>query len=162
MKRTVVFAGLLAASAFAFPALAEETTTQSGTTMQSDTMTQSETTTGTSTEVDPGATASTDAKANFGTVMSSIRAGKTNIDAISALTTVNTVNVVRVSDLAKGENMQALDKAISENQADVTSLQTAIEGNAALKAKLDEESVNSADVVAANVEADGSVTVYVK
>jgi hypothetical protein len=69
---------------------------------------------------------------------------------------------VRVSDLAKGENMQALDKAISENQADVTSLQTAIDGNAALKAKLDEESVNSADVVAANVEADGSVTVYVK
>jgi len=114
------------------------------------------------TKTDMSTTASTDAKANFGTVMSSIKAGKTNVGAITGLTTVNEVNVVRVSDLAKGNNMQALDKAITDNQADITSLQTAISGNTALKAKLDAESIQASNVVAADVAADGSVTVYVK
>lgn len=113
-------------------------------------------------QTDTSTTASTDAKANFGTVMSSIKAGKTNVGAITGLTTVNKVNVVKVSDLAKGNNMQALDKAIADNQTDITGLQTAISGNAALKAKLDAEQVQASSVVAANVEADGSVTVFVK
>jgi hypothetical protein len=117
---------------------------------------------GAETQTDMGTTASTDAKANFGTVMSSIKAGKTNVSAIGSLTTVNKVNVVRVSDLATGNNMQALDKVIADNQADITSLQAAISGNTALKAKLDAKSVQASSVVAANVEADGSVTVYVK
>jgi hypothetical protein len=111
---------------------------------------------------DTSTTASTDAKANFGTVMSSIKAGKTNVSAITGLTTVNKVNVVKVSDLAQGNNMQALDKAITDNQTDITGLQTAISGNAALKAKLDAEQVQASSVVAADVEADGSVTVFVK
>lgn len=113
-------------------------------------------------DTDTTTTASTDAKANFGTVMSSIKAGKTNVDAIGSLTTVSEVNVVRVDDLAKGNNMQALDRAITDNQADITSLQTAISGNTALKAKLDAASIDASGVVAANIEADGSVTVYVK
>jgi hypothetical protein len=116
----------------------------------------------TQTQTDTSTTASTDAKANFGTVMSSIKAGKTNVSAITGLATVNKVNVVKVGDLAKGNNIQALDKAIADNQTEITSLQTAISGNAALKAKLDAEQVQASNVVAANVEADGSVTVYVK
>jgi hypothetical protein len=116
----------------------------------------------TQTGTDASTTASTDVKANFGTVMSTIKAGKTNVSAITGLTTVNKVNVVRVGELAQGNNMQALDKAIADNQTDITSLQTAISGNTALKAKLDAEQVQAANVVAANVEADGSVTVYVK
>jgi hypothetical protein len=67
-----------------------------------------------------------------------------------------------VSDLAKGNNMEAFDNAVSKNQADITSLQTAVGANTALKAKLDAQSVATSDIVAANVEADGSVTVYVK
>ncbi|MEP9387178.1 hypothetical protein [Mesorhizobium sp. KR9-304] len=146
MKRSIAIATLLLTSVFAGPALAQETTT----------------TTGTQIETDANTTASTDAKANFGTVMSSIKAGKTNVSAITGLTMVNKVNVIRVGDLAKGNNMQALDKAITDNQADITGLQNAIGANAALKAKLDAESVEASSVVAANVEADGSVTVYVK
>ena len=165
MKRSMAIASLLLATTFAAPALAEDTTTQTGTTTQTQTGTTTDTgttaQTGTTT-TDTSTTASTDAKANFGTVMSSIKAGKTNVDAITALTTVNTVNVVRVDDLAKGNNMQALDKAVADNQADITSLQTAVSGNTALKAKLDAESVQASSVIAANVEADGSVTVYVK
>ena len=147
MKRSIAIVSLLLASAFAVPALAEDTTT---------------TTTGTQVQTDASTTASTDAKANFGTVMSSIKAGKTNVSAIGGLTTINKVHVIRVGDLAKGNNMQALDKAISDNQADITGLQTAITANTALKAKLDAESVQASNVVAANIEADGSVTVYVK
>jgi len=113
-------------------------------------------------QTDTSTTASTGAKANFGTVMSSIKAGKTNVSAITGLTTVSKVNVVKVSDLAKGNNMQALDKAITDNQADITGLQTAINGNTALKAKLDAEQIQASSVVAADIAADGSVTVYVK
>ena len=147
MKRSIIASALLLATTFALPALAEDTTA---------------TTTGAQAQTDSSTTASTDAKANFGTVMSSIKAGKTNVSAISSLTTVNKVNVIRVGELAKGNNMQALDKAIADNQADITGLQTAINSNTALKAKLDAESVQASGIVAANIEADGSVTVYVK
>ncbi len=62
------------------------------------------------TQTDTSTTASTGTKANFGTVMSSIKAGKTNVGAITGLTAVGKVNVVKVGDLAKGNNMQALDR----------------------------------------------------
>ena len=128
-----------------------QTQTETGTTAQTG-----------ATATDTDTTASTGAKANFGTVMSSIKAGKTNVGAIGALTAVNQVNVIRVGDLAQGNNRQALDKAVADNQADITSLQTAVSGNTALKMMLDAESVQASSVIAANVEADGSVTVYVK
>jgi len=147
MKRSTKIAALLLASVVATPALAEDATT---------------TATATAVETDASTTASTDAKANFGSVMSSIKAGKANVGGISGMSTVSKVNIIRVADLAKGNNMQALDKAIMDNEADITSLQTAIGANTALKAKLDAEFVQASSVVAANVEADGSVTVYVK
>lgn len=158
MKRSIVIAGLLL-TAMGTPAVAEDAAAKTGAQAQTEADTTAQQgTAGT----DGSTTASTGAKANFGTVMSSIKAGKTNVEAIAALTTVNTVNVVRVADLAEGNNMQALDKAIADGQADIASLQTAVSGNAALKAKLDAESVPASSVIAANVEADGSVTVYVK
>jgi predicted homoserine dehydrogenase-like protein len=92
--------------------------------------------------------------------MSSIRAGKTNVGAINSLSTVSTVKVVQISDLAKGNNVQALDKAIADNQADIQSLRTAISGNAAFSGKLTAD--QASNVVAATIEADGSVTVYVR
>ncbi len=159
MKRSIAIASLLLATTIAAPAMAEDAAKQTGTQTQTQIGTSAQTeTTGTDTDT----TASTGAKANFGTVMSSIKAGKTNVGAIGTLTAVSKVNVIRVADLAKGNNMQALDKAVADNQADITSLQTAVSGNAALKAKLDAESVQASNVIAANVEADGSVTVYVK
>ena len=146
MKRTIVTAVLLA-SAFSIPALAEDAT---------------KTNKNAQTQTDTGTTASTNADANFGSVISAIQAGKTNVGAIQGLTSVSNVKVVKVSELAKGNNMEALNNAVSKNQADITSLQTAVGANPALKAKLDAQSVVTSDIVAANVEADGSVTVYVK
>ena len=147
MKRSTTMLALLLASVLAGPALAEDAATTTGTK---------------ATTTDTSITGSTDTKANFGTVMSSIKSGKTNVSAISGMTTVSKVNVVRIGDLAKGNNMQALDKAITDNQSDITGLQTAIGANSVLKAKLDAESIQASSIVAADVEADGSVTVYVK
>lgn len=147
MKRTLATA-LLITSALSLPALAEDAAKP---------MNQ-----GAQTQTDSGTTASTKADANFGSVISAIQAGKSNASSIEALTSVSTVEVVRVGELAKGENMQAFDNAVSKNQADITSLQTAIGANAALKAKLDEQSIAASDIVAAAVAADGSITVYVK
>jgi hypothetical protein len=146
MKRAILTAVLLA-FASSLPALAEDAT-------KADKGAQAQT--------DTGTTASTGGDDNFGSVISAIQAGKTNIGAIEGLTSVSNVKVVKVSELAKGNNMEALDNGVSKNQADITSLQTAVGANPALKAKLDAQSVMASDIVAANVEADGSVTVYVK
>ena len=56
--------------------------------------------------------------ANFGQVISSIQASKTGASQIQAVTTVSSVNVVKVNDLAKGENMNALDQAVTKNVSD--------------------------------------------
>ena len=146
MKRIIVTAVLLA-SAFSIPALAEDAT---------------KTNKNAQTQTDTGTTASTNADANFGSVISAIQAGKTNVGALQGLTTVSNVKVVKVNELARGNNMEAFNNAVSKNQADITSLQTTVGANTALKAKLDAQSVTTSDIVAANVEADGSVTVYVK
>lgn len=111
---------------------------------------------------DPGVTASTGAAADFDTVIASIRAGKTNVGAIQSLSSVGEVKVVRITDLAGGTNAQALETAISENEAGIVALQNAIGGNQALKAELDANTVAVSDIVAANVEADGSLTVFAR
>ncbi|GAA4123538.1 hypothetical protein ACFFTN_07785 [Aminobacter aganoensis] len=110
--------------------------------------------------VDTSTTASTGAKADLGTVLPAIQASRTTATAIQALTTVGTVNVVKLSPT--GNDKEALEKAVSENQADITGLQAAIMANSALKTKLDSETIDTSAVVAASIEADGSVTVFVR
>lgn len=100
-------------------------------------------------------------KPDFETVMSSIKASKNSTKAIQSLSAVNTVNIVKLSDLAQGTDMTALDMAIADNQADITGLQAAIMANNPLSMKLDESSIETSDIVAAAIEPDGSVTVFV-
>jgi hypothetical protein len=150
MKRSSAIASLLLASILAAPVFAEEAAKpgSSG---------QIQTDVGT----DNGTTASTGA-ADFETLVASIEADSTNIEAISTLTTVGSLEVVRAVDLAKGEDMQALEKVITDNQAAITALQTAMTANPALKAKLDEQNIAAATILAADIEPDGALTVYVK
>ncbi len=112
--------------------------------------------------IDPGFTASTGAETGLETLMEAIRAGKTNIGAIESLSAVGKVQVVRVGSLSNGNAAGQLEQAISENQADITALQGVVGGNPALKAELDASEVAVSDVVAAKVEADGSLTVYAR
>ena len=95
-------------------------------------------------------------------MLAAIRAGKTNVGAIDSMSSVSEVEVVRITDLVGGTDAQALETAVAENQADIEALQKAIEGNMALKAELDANSVAVSDIVAANVEADGSLTVFAR
>lgn len=99
---------------------------------------------------------------NFGRVMSSIQAIKTSPTQIQGLTTVKSVNVVKVNDLAKGENMKALDEAVTKNQSDITSLRTAMTANTAVKTALTNANVDVSKVVATEIGSDGILTVYVR
>ena len=98
---------------------------------------------------------------NYGSLISSLNAGK--MADLTKFTDTSTVNCVKVSTL-KGDasaDATALDNALSKNAAQVTSLKTSINGNAALKAKLDTAKCPIDDIVAVTTEADGSFTVYV-
>lgn len=111
--------------------------------------------------IDPGTTAAT-GDANFGSVISSIRSGKMDTD-FSAVTDEEKVEVVKVDSLTGADaDPQALENAISQNQSEIDKLRTAIDENEAIKAKLEEENLASSDVVATEMEADGTVTVYVQ
>src|SRR5687768_13200037 len=92
--------------------------------------------------------------ANFGQVISSIQASKTEASEIQALTTVKNVNVVNVSDLAKGENMTALDQAVTKNEGDISSLRTAMTANTAVNTALTDAKVDVSTVVAADISGD--------
>lgn len=116
----------------------------------------------TGTAVDPGTTASTGAEANLGTVVSAINAGDAGASDIQAAADASSVTIVRIDDLAQGESATALDNAIAMNQDAVDELHSAIEANAAVSAKLQEEQLAADDVVAADAGADGSLTVYVR
>ena len=100
--------------------------------------------------------------ANFGQVISSIQASKTEASEIQALTAVKNVNVVKVSDLAKGENMTALDQAVTKNEGDITSLRTAMTANTAVNTALTDAKVDVSTVVAADISGDGELTVFVR
>ena len=99
---------------------------------------------------------------NFGQMISTIQAAKTAPTQIQGLTTVKSVNVVKAADLAKGENMKALDEAVTKNEADITSLRTAMTTNAAVKTALTNANVDVSKVVAAEIASDGILTVYVR
>jgi hypothetical protein len=100
--------------------------------------------------------------ANFGQVISSIQASKTGATQIQGITEVKSVNVVKVNDLAKGENMTALDNAVTKNEADITSLRSAMTTNTTVNTALTNANVDVAAVVAADVGSDGVLTVYTR
>lgn len=97
----------------------------------------------------------------FGSVMSSI-SGSGDID-LSAVTDEANVTIVLLSSLQGNADTEAaaLEEALSANADAMTTLHTNVEGNAAIKAKLEAEGHASSDVVAVKSNADGSVIVYV-
>ena len=100
--------------------------------------------------------------ANFGQVISSIQASKTGASHLPAITDVTRVNVDKVTELATGENMTALDNAVTKNEADITSLRSAMTTNTTVNTALTNANVDVAAVVAADVGSDGVLTVYTR
>lgn len=117
--------------------------------------------------IDGNTTASTSSEANFGLLISSMRSGDDSASQIEPTTDFSSVTVVDVEDLAQGNNMQALENAKSDNGDQITKLQAAVAANADLVAGLEDHSDGDSgavadDVIAANVEADGSITLFVE
>ena len=56
---------------------------------------------------------------------------------VKALTTMNAANVqlVNVQDLLKGNNVEALNAALTKNEADIDALRTTLGGNATMSAQ---------------------------
>lgn len=111
----------------------------------------------TTTTVD--ATAS--AKANYGSLISSLNAGKmADVKTFTSTSTVNCVNVSTLKGDASGD-AAALDNALTKSATLVIELKAAINANADLKAKLDTATCPIDKIVAVTTEADGSFIVYV-
>jgi mannose/fructose/N-acetylgalactosamine-specific phosphotransferase system component IIB len=104
--------------------------------------------------------------ANFGQVISSIQSSKSAPAQIEGMANVKSVNVVKVGDIAKGENMTALDQAVTKNEADIVALRSALTTNTAVNTALMPALTNAGvgvdAIVAANVESGGVLTVYVR
>jgi len=110
------------------------------------------------TDTNPMSTGNAD---TYGSLISSFQAGK--MADLSTMTSTSTVNCVKVSAL-KGDasaDAAALDKALTDNAAAVTTLKTAVGGNADLKTKLEAAACPIDKVVAVTSGADGAFTVYV-
>jgi citrate lyase beta subunit len=97
---------------------------------------------------------------NFGTLISTLQAGKGLTD-VSSISADANVTIVFVSKVEGGGDLKALDNALSKNADATSTLRTSLSANAALKAKLDAEKIKIEDVVAVTTAADGKVTVYV-
>ena len=111
---------------------------------------------------DSGTTASTNSDANLALVISAIGSGDDNATAIQGMTDVSSVTVIDAGDLAQGDDEQALENAMSENEDGISGLRAAIDANADLKAEIVRQSPDSTDVVAVDVGADGALTVFVE
>lgn len=113
-------------------------------------------------ETDPGTTGAIGAGANVGAVVSAINSGQLGTAEIESATDIGMVNVVRIDEMPGGEEQQAIDQAVDERQAEIEELRAAIEAHSDIYGELEAQGVSAGDVVAADVEADGSVTVYVR
>jgi hypothetical protein len=102
---------------------------------------------------------------NYGSLISSLQAGTTA--DLTAFNESSTVSCVGVSSLQGGGDAAALDNALTQNEANVTSLRSSIEGNAELMTKLETTCAASIpdftvqDIISVETGADGAFTFYV-
>ncbi|MBX3576851.1 MAG: hypothetical protein KF723_06555 [Rhizobiaceae bacterium] len=79
---------------------------------------------------------------------------------LGTVSAISRINVVKISEI--GGDPVEMQSAIDANKVHATGVQAAIKANAALSTKMSEENLDVSAVVAAHIEADGSVTVYVQ
>ena len=154
MKRIISLAvvSLIAAASFPAPPFAQDTT-------KPPTGDESGAATG-GISPDTGTAEVIEAKPTIADVTAAIADSAESATQIGTITAVGEVKVVKISEL--GGSATQLQTTVNEKQADVTKLRSAIEANPALKTELDKQQVETSSVVAAKIEADGAVTVYVQ
>ena len=94
------------------------------------------------------------------TLLSAISDAHSSATALGAMRKISAVRVVRVHDIAKGDDARTVASAMKDNRKDRDALQSAIRSNATLAKRLAAKGTKPAQVVAAKIEADGSVTVF--
>lgn len=115
---------------------------------------------------------------SFGSLMSAINATSAHNDKIKAMTDLSAANVqlVNVSDLLKGNNVEALNNALQKNEADIATLRTTLGANTTITSVLSGNAttptttttpttasataVTANDIVAADVSPDGKLVLY--
>lgn len=102
------------------------------------------------------------AGANVGAVVSALNTGQLGTAELRNATEISSVTVIRIDEMPGGEQQAAIDEALDRHQAEVDDLRAAVEANAELQSELEAEGVSADDVIAAQVNGDGSVTVYVR
>ncbi|MDP8995555.1 MAG: hypothetical protein M3O03_00925 [Pseudomonadota bacterium] len=95
-------------------------------------------------------------------VVAAISSDGTAAASIQGLGDISSVTVIKVNDVIKASDDQALKAALAKSKADIVKLQAAIAANSKLKAKLEEKSVKLSSIVALNVDAKSEVTVFVE
>lgn len=165
MKRILglTTAALLGASILAAPAMAIEldagTSGSSG--IETTIDAQSDLDSGANTtmpDVDGGTTAAIGA--TFEGALTAIDGNAATTQSISTMTEVRDVRIISISDL-EGHDAGTVEQAVTGNQAGIDELRAAIDANAALSQELQTQGVDSSGVVAAQVGADGAVTMFV-
>lgn len=151
-------AALMAGMLLAAPAFAEDTTTGGANLPDATTGTQ------TDSAVQP---ASPDAAPTAGTATPDGKAALAAIEGtaesarhIGTISAVSGIHVVKLSDFT-GPDRMALTAAAEKNQSAIAGLRSTLGSSDALAARLKESSVDVKSVVAATIEADGAVTIYV-
>lgn len=107
---------------------------------------------------DTTTTGSVSAGGSFDTLMTTLDSTAT-VD-LAAVTDATTINFVTVSTL-EGADPAALDTKLQEKTDAMTALQASIEGNAALKSKIEAGGYTVDKIIAVEPGADGSFTFYV-
>jgi len=152
MIRLLARAALVAASAIVFaPSVGGTVNQNPGSNIQRDT----------GAGTDQGTTAATGDAADFGTVISAIQASGDTAQKVRNLGDVSNLRVVRVSDIANTDSVQALENALRQNREAVEELRSAVKENAALSRRLQQEDVQADEVVTAT-ETGGQFVVYVR
>lgn len=163
MKRSLLFATSIAAiAALSAPSFAESPASS-----------ENPDSTG-QTQINPGVqqfnaqgSAETDTTVTSSTTVTSIEtlvplmaAGTTTAGQIQTVKKISTVTVIPVNDWASA-NKQAFDAAMSQNMRPVSDLRAALTANTVVSTRLVEQKIMPANVVASQIQPDGSMVVYV-
>ena len=102
----------------------------------------------------------TSSVSNVETLGPLMASGTTTASQVQTITEVSTVRVVRVNDWANA-NKQAFDAAMAQSSKPINDLQASLAANTAVNARLTEQKVVTKNVVASQIQPDGSMVVYV-
>jgi hypothetical protein len=102
---------------------------------------------------------------NYGQLISGLQTGTATPPDLTAFTETSTVNCVKVSTLQGAEQASALDNAITQNQANLTALQSSVGGNEPFLSKVEEScavaELDPAQILMIESEAGGAFKVWI-